>query len=136
MSATHNAPTTVIETTVFGQKLGSGQGRRVGIEVKVNDKGQHVGTVIDIAWLSLIGRSPLLPDRAAADAWVAEVSEYIETTLTRAGERKPPHLLPLSRPSMCHLCGGVDTIRTTQEAWLDRTNCSQCGHEQIFSIGD
>jgi len=38
----------------------------------------------------------------------------------------------------CPKCGGIDTVKTTQEAYGDRTECTVdgCGYTRWYSIGD
>lgn len=146
MSITRNALVTVAEVTVTGDKLYGGISnpyyadparRSVVVRVVANDRGQHLGSVSHPSTLRTIGTSPVLPDRGAADAWVAEVSEYARATLTdQIGERKPAHLFALSAPSACQVCGGFDTLSLSQEAWLDRVTCGECGDESVLSVGD
>lgn len=143
MSNTHAAPETVMTTVVVGEKLYGGTAnpnyadpkrRNIRIRVSSNDKGQCLGYVTDDS--RTIGTSPVLPDRAAAEAWVSEVSEYASSTLTgQIGEQKPAHLFDRSH-SLCATCGGIDTVRLSQEAWVDRITCVQCDDESVSSIGD
>lgn len=145
MDITHTPPETIMTTVVVGEKLYGGSSnpnfakpnqRRVSITVRSNDRGQCLGSVSHPSTLRGIGASPVLPSRAAADAWVAEVSEYVQDTLTdQIGEQRPAHLFGHGH-SMCSTCGGVDTFHVSNEAWLVRTACTQCDDESTFSLGD
>lgn len=47
-----------------------------------------------------------------------------------------PGLVPLAQPpSRCPKCRALG-YTTTQEAWLDRSTCAACGHQNIYMIGD
>lgn len=145
MNKTHSAPEVAIKTQVTGDKLYGGSSNRyyaeperrtITIRVEANDQGEHVGFVTTLS--SHIGTSPVLPDRASADAWVAQVSEYAATTLTGqiGNDQHPEGMFSSPMTSLCNKCGGMNTLRLSQEAWLDRITCTQCGDEYTYSIGD
>lgn len=145
MNTTHAATEVAIKTQVTGDKLYGGSSNRyyaeparraVTIRVEANDQGQHVGFVTTLS--THIGTSPILPDRASANTWVAKVSEYAATTLTGqlGNDRHPEGMFSSPMTSLCRKCGGMDTIKVSLEAWLDRITCTQCEDERTHSIGD
>lgn len=121
--------------------------RHLWTEVTSNDYGQvfaafGVGRVV--AGHGLVQdwtkyQSPLLDSVEAAEAWAAAFAAWAVDNYTgQMDSPRPPAELEADLPthSVCPGCGRFDTLKVTQEAYGDRTDCTECSHSSWYSIGD
>jgi hypothetical protein len=83
------------------------------------------------------GMIRLTPEQVAASAYALKTWLHVGGGTSCVSPRKP---FGMARPrTRCPKCHKRGTLRTTQEAWLDRTRCHNprgCDYQKTYSIGD